>query len=259
MEPGAEDLAQQCRAAVESLRTRHQWQLLSLDEFASRTQAMITQQPTGDPRRAAVTVYSAALHVACSGAEGEERREAGFGELWRYLCTVAHRRYPDVGQDAVQAALLHICATIGRCHTPAAFLAFALQALMNAVRSARRQARHEVGSVDELDERAPQLAVSGPELDAQLESADCRRAITGFAAEFRRRHPRAVQQFEALWLKYVDGLDDEAISERLGVSVKAVYLLRTRARKRLRSEPAWRSLAEQMGFGSVAPVPVGIE
>lgn len=68
--------------------------------------------------------------------------------------------------------------------------------------------------------------------------------------EFLRAHPRAAQQIAALQLKYIDGLDDTAISHRLGVSVNSVYVLRSRAIKRLQSDPYWQALAIELGIAS---------
>lgn len=239
---------EQCRAVVAMLGARHQWRLLSDEEFIERAIALVATQQHPNPQRAAVGVYSAALYVACTGAEGPERREQAYTELWRYLCTYARWRYADVGQDAVQSALEQICASIDRCRKPMAFLAFALQALMNAARAARHQGRHEQTSLDAWCAAGGAPPAVNAELDGHVIAGECQRAIGRLIDEFLWRYPRARQQFAALWLKYIEGLDDLAISARLGVSVSAVYVLRTRARKRLRADPLWRGLAEQVGL-----------
>jgi DNA-directed RNA polymerase specialized sigma24 family protein len=68
------------------------------------------------------------------------------------------------------------------------------------------------------------------------------------ARAFVQRHPRARLQLAALWLKHVEGLDETAISQRLGKPAGSLYVLRARALQKLRAEPAWRALAAEAGL-----------
>src|SRR5262249_54187234 len=132
------------------------------------------------------------------------------------------------------------------------FLAFALQHMLDAARSLRReQAPHahmaptgayERALGDQIaDQRQPDPAESliAGELHTQFEQ---------LAKEFLRRHPRAARQFAAPGLKYIDGLDDPTIGAQLGVPVGSVYVLRARAIEKLRADPAWRALAAEFGI-----------
>jgi DNA-directed RNA polymerase specialized sigma24 family protein len=77
---------------------------------------------------------------------------------------------------------------------------------------------------------------------------ELRQRFEQLTVEFLRKHPRAAQQLSALRLKYIDGLDDVAIGQRLGRSIGSVYVLRSRAAEKLRAEPEWRALAAEFGI-----------
>ena len=143
-------------------------------------------------------------------------------------------------------------ALFARCRTPGAFLAFALQQLMDSARVVRRQSELEgsgralaavVGSadLDSLPDRQPDIAT-------QIITAELRARFEHLSIEFLRKHPRAGRQITALRLKYIDGLDEAAISRLLGKSIGSVYTLRARAVEKLRAEPEWRALAADFGI-----------
>jgi DNA-directed RNA polymerase specialized sigma24 family protein len=77
---------------------------------------------------------------------------------------------------------------------------------------------------------------------------ELRQRFKALVAAFLQAHPRAEQQIAALQLKYIEGLDDTTISQRLGVSVSSVYVLRSRAIKRLQADRHWRALAAELGI-----------
>lgn len=232
---------QLCRAAVDHLIARYGWLLLNRDEFARRTLEHIRAGIAADPVRAAIYTYSHALHMACSGAEGDERQELSYTELSRYLYDSARRRYSDVAEDAAQSALERTFTAFERCRLPGTFLAFALRQLMDAARALRRHANHQPlhPSLPDQPQADPANRVIADEMRWRFEL---------LAAEFLRKHPRSAQQFAALRLKFIDGLDEVAISQRLGKPVPSVYVLRSRAIEKLRVEPEWRALAGELGI-----------
>lgn len=249
MEPDHAALEQRCRATVDLLMAKHEWRLVDREKLIRHTVEQILSGIGADPQRVAVGVYSQALHAACSGAEGPARQNAGYAELSRYLYDLARWRYPDVREDATQRALERIYTSFERCRLPIAFLAFAIQHLMDAARATRRQENRpllERQLGDDDTREAPLDERDGP-LEQAL-SDEQREMLERRRAEFMRANPRASQQLDALWMKYIDGLDDAAIGEQLGVSVKNVYVLRSRAIKRLRSDPEWRDLAIEFGI-----------
>jgi RNA polymerase sigma factor (sigma-70 family) len=241
-----------CAEAVDRLLARHSWQLLDRAEFARRALAHLRGGAASDAQRAATHAYALALHAACAGRDGVEQQNRAYAELFRYLYDIALQRYPNAHEEIAQRALAHTYITFDRCRQPGAFLAFAIQQLLDTARSLRREppARSlaepggEAGvELGELlaDERQtdPSDAVIAGELQARFAQ---------LAAEFLRVHPRAARQFDALRLKFIDGLDDQTIAEQLGNSVRNVYVLRARAIEKLRAEPAWRALAIEFGI-----------
>jgi DNA-directed RNA polymerase specialized sigma24 family protein len=84
--------------------------------------------------------------------------------------------------------------------------------------------------------------------DERLGAEELRVRVAQLIAAVRRKYPRAAQQFDALWLKQFDGLDDETIARKLGRSVENVYVLRARALKKLRKDPELRRLAQEFGL-----------
>lgn len=248
--PDSAALERQIDVTVAKLLERHQWRLLPRDEFARRTAAQVAAGLASDPQRAAVGVYSLALHSACSGSEGQQRRELAYTELHRYLYDAARARYPAIADDVTQSALERICIAFERCRQPIAFLAFAFQHLLDAARALRRQDGHTPHSLDRDEEAQPaqSLADTQAQPSEQLLDQERRSELKRSAEAFLQEHPRASQQLAALWLKHIEGLDDGTISSKLGVSVDSVYVLRSRAVKKLRSDPRWRSLAVEFGI-----------
>lgn len=248
-------MERKCLEAVDLLFKRHDWILLARDACIEQAGAYLRDGIAADPYRAVVHAYSHALYAACSGSEGDQRRERGYTELFRYLYAIARQRYPDVAEDATQHALERLYCGFEMCRQPGAFLAFALQHLRNAVRSIRRQNDQPLQSLDaSLGPGQPglrDLLPDGGQFDAAeaviTHEQQCR--LAQLAEDFGRRHPRAGQQFAALWLKYIEGLDETAISLRLGKPIRSVYVLRARAIEKLRAEPGWYALA--LAFGIV--------
>jgi RNA polymerase sigma factor (sigma-70 family) len=252
MERDRATLLQACLAVVDRLAATWGWQLLGRDAWARQAADLVRSGAAVDPDRAAMLVYSRALHSACSGSEGRPRQNLGYGELFRYLYDGARRRYPEIADDVTQRACERVFALFARCRTPGAFIAFAFQQLMDSARVVRRQ--------NDLDDSAPapvsafgpggldRLPARVPDVVTQLIANELRAHFEQLSIEFQRKHPRAGQQIAALRLKYIDGLDDAAIGRLLGKSVGSIYTLRARAVEKLRAEPEWRALAIDFGI-----------
>ena len=223
-----------CADAADGLLARRRWQLLDRSDLARRALGHLQSGAARDPQRAATHAYSMALHAACSGAEGLERQNHAYAELFRYLYDGALHRYPGIHEEVAQRALAQVFVSFARCRQPGAFLAFAFQHMLDAARSLRREQAAALGEQADARQPDPSDAAIAGELRARFEQ---------LAAEFLRMHPRAARQFDALRLKFIDGLDDQAIADRLGNNVRNVYVLRARAIEKLRAEPAWRSSA----------------
>jgi DNA-directed RNA polymerase specialized sigma24 family protein len=241
-------LEELCRKAVDLLLARREWQLLDRDEFGRRASGHLRDGIARDALRAAIYAYSQALHAACSGTEGAARQNRAYTELFRYLYDSALFRYPDIYDEVAQLAVTGVFASFSRCHQPGTFLAFALQRLLDAARAVRHEQAHMLagralspshGLIPDAYQPDPAEAVIAAELHVRLAQ---------MADEFLQKHPRAGKQFAALRLKFIDGLDDDTISQMLQTSVKNVYVLRSRAIDKLRAEPSWRALAAEFGI-----------
>jgi DNA-directed RNA polymerase specialized sigma24 family protein len=250
----------ECRHVIDRLMVERRWRLLSRQVFARRTHAVACQAGGPNRHRAAVTVYSHALYAACSGEQGRESHDAAYVELWRYLRSCAASRFADVAEDATQSALERTLSSFHKCRCPEAFLAFALQQLADAARSLRQrqvgnlrwinlgtQGEHDDAPEFQLPDTHqpdPLLIVLGEEESHLLD--EVRR-------DFLARHPRAAQQLDAVWLKFVDDLDEVAISRVLRRPIESLYVLRSRGLAKLQTNPAALSLASERGLRSAEP------
>ncbi len=232
-------------AAADRLVARYGWQLLTTEEILTR----LAEREVADcePQVQITAVYTEALYNACSGREDQLRRERGYTELYTYLLRCAMRRFPDVAADATQRALEMVFVAFERCRVPSAFLAFASQQLLSAARVERRLLGRGETSLEDPQITTPTVESSAETGMRRLVAADVRAQLRTCVASFIAVHPRARDQFAALWLKYVDQLDDQAIAQQLRRTVASVHTLRSRAIARLRADPQWQLLAIELG------------
>lgn len=256
--------ASQCREVAARLVARNRWRLVSAADLAARAMAELPRRRdlAGEHvlERLIVSLYVEALYHACSRAEGDARWALGYSELADYLHAVARAKYGAVAEDAAREAVLATLESFGACRNPRAFLMFALQRLWTCVRRLRRQEPPRATSLDQ-----PAGDLDGPPLGERVEdpgsdpadqygSRELVGEVARAAAAFHRDHPRARDQFAALYLKYIELLSDQEIGQALGTSPENVYVLRSRAKKRLRATADWRALADELGLaGEGAP------
>lgn len=243
-EPADDDLDQRCRAAVDRILARHGWQLLDRDEFIVRVVACVESGEVGDPARAAIYVYCCRLHAVCCGSATHEQQEIGFIELQHYLYQLSFRELADLPADlrweAVNETLLRIWQKRSSYYKPGAFLAVAAFELRNVLRPWWSRPITPLSLDSDTEQPDPDVEVD-PLMHA-LQNELSQRVKLCFD-DVLRRHPRAKQQLEAVWLKYIAGLDDEAISIHLGKTVANVHVLRSRGLSLLRIEPGWQQMA----------------
>jgi DNA-directed RNA polymerase specialized sigma24 family protein len=236
-----------CRAVAGRLLAQHNWKLLSPDELAQWMMALLESGEVVETWPAAVHAYCLCLHAACFGGEGR-RQDQAFEELRSYLRALSYRERadlpPDIRDEVVNEALARIWQRRDQCRKPGAFLVFAALELRGALRPwwTRRvpiERIEEAGDLVDTREDDDPLA--------QAIETDLRgRVLACFEASLRR-HPRARQQLEAVWLKFVCGLDDATIGAYLAKSASNVHVLRARGLRLLRDDPAWRHLASDLG------------
>ena len=245
---------QQCREAVNRLTNRYRWELLPGAEWAARAYACLTQGVMPDPDTAAFYAYAEVMYLACSGRHGEERQRQGYTELHRYLYAFVSAQDPD-NEDIVQLALLKVFRLFDHCASPGGFLMFARFKLRDAKKElARYRAKYErriaIGIAGEDSASLVDAVPDEQYVDAleRVIAYEDRVLLERYRTEFLRKHRRAVRSLDAVWLKYIAGLDDHQIAERLGVSVTGVYTLRCRGKQLLKADPTWRALAAEFGI-----------
>lgn len=244
-----DDLEQRCWAAVERVLARHGWRLLEREEYVQRVVACVRSGEVADPRQAAMHVYCRCLYTACFGSEGRERQEIGFVELQRYLYELSFRGAADLPADlrweAVNETLLRIWQKLPSYYKPGAFLAIAALELRNVLRPWWSRPLDPL-SIDSFHDQ-PTTHIDDDPLAHAL-NGELRQRVIDYFEEALRRHPRAKQQLEAVWLKYIAGLDDETISTYLRKPVASIHVLRSRGLSQLRTEPGWQGLANELGL-----------
>ncbi len=243
------DMSERCHQVVTRVMQRFGWQLLSVAEFARRTEASVARGEVTDPWRAAIHVYCHSLYSACRGDEGRERQDLGFTELHRYLYGLSFREItelaPDLRAEAVNETLLRIWKKLDTYHTPGAFLAVAALELRNVLRPWWTRTVVAV-PLEGLEEQPPVAEHGDPEQSAMR--ADLHRQVRACFEEVLRRQPRARQQLEAVWLKFIAELDDETISRYMAKPIASVHVLRSRGLNQLRASPVWQQLARDWGL-----------
>lgn len=229
-----------CRAAISQLSQRYDWKLLAADEWSERALQHLQHGSAASPIAAVLLSYSYALHQACAGQLGSVVQNQGYADLANYLAAVALQRYAELLPDIVQRALLRTYEQFAECQSPATLLAFAFQHLRSAARDER--------AVDALYfQVSPTLLEhikDDVDIDHQVLQDESIAAITQLFELLVARHPRAVDQLAAVRMKFIDGLDDATIAERLQTTIPNVQVLRARGKKHLLKAPELRRLLE---------------
>lgn len=242
------------RHQIDRLCDRHQWQLLSRNEFATEVAAL---NPVSDDAivRYATNYYCKVWHGAC--CPDHPLRDRAFQELARYVYDRAVYKYSDadLAQELSQETIILVAEQIDRCREPGAFMAFVMMKLWNAATAYfRMRDRHTTRQVDltvanshEVDLALANRGQLLPELHAvQAENTE---RIVARLAEIMQAAPRARNQLLAVLLKFLAALSDEEIASELNTDVANVYVLRSRGLKRLRKDALLRELATEIVGG----------
>ena len=180
-----------------------------------------------------------ALHEACHKVEDEARCERGYLELHRFLFRVACSRWPDMARIVTQRALVLVFEQIGRCQSPDTFGAFALNKLRQAFKDELRY-RGKDAPRKKTNHVGTQGAWST--LQSQLANQESLRELI---AAIRRLDRRRQQQ--VILFKFLGGLSDDAIANRLDIEVGNVRVIRCRGLKQLREDEQLKHYFEDWG------------
>lgn len=214
-----------CQRIVQDLIAKFQWTLLDPDKLVELVLHSTSERSNVEMSKWAKYHYTIALYEACRQTQDGDRCEQGYGELHRLLYRAAYNHRPEVAEDATQSALTTIFEQIDRCRSPGAFIAFALFKLRAAIKQevtaeGRDLYLEEVTSHPaETEHVTPESSLEQQELCQAL-----LRSITSLPNE---------RQQQAILLKYLSGLSDKEIAERLGTTERNVRVLRHRGIEKL--------------------------
>lgn len=218
-----------CQRAVQALIRQYDWGLLPERELVTRVWTVIHKRDTqGSLEELVKHQYIRVIYEACCQATDQARRERAYEELFRILYRVACQRWPDLVNSVVQRGLELVYQQLDRCHDPATFLAFALNKLRQAATEELR-VRAKTKSDLPLIEVGSTAEVEPPHIP--LHQAESLRILIS-ALE---RLPNDRQQKAIIW-KYFEGMSDQEIGARLGITANYVRKLRHDGLTRLRQD-----------------------
>jgi RNA polymerase sigma factor (sigma-70 family) len=246
------------RAIVRELIEDNDWRLLSEDAFVQAVLERIPPEGSNEPdqlRKWCINTYCRqALHPACLGALGEQKRKRGFEELGTYLHRLAHWKWPHIAEDAVQEALVRVYDRVDQCRNPGAFLAFAIQQLRDAAKKLSKIETREL-SLDELLEQDFYGDISADEAVGVVEEegveeaalyADVKCQVAARIKQVRRQNPRAHRQLDAVCLRYFRELSNAEIATVLKTTPENVSVLISRGLEKLRRDEGLYDLAKEI-------------
>jgi DNA-directed RNA polymerase specialized sigma24 family protein len=254
MDLSGADLEHRCREEVDRLCARYRWRLLEREEFVERTLAAAqATSPNVNTSYVALGVYNQALYIACTGDEGPIRWNMAYEELYLMLSERARRMYPELWEDAVQKALVDICDRLGRCVEPRAFFEFGWGYVRNAVKTLAPDVYRKGHvqppisldrAIGDADDTSLGNTLTDPQVDleALVIVGEQHAELRALFAQVEREYPAAKNQLAAVRLKFLEGMDDAAISNQLGVPVKRIYELRSLGLKKLRNDERFHRL-----------------
>lgn len=222
-----------CQRIVRTLVEKYDWALLSEDELVQWVLSSIQSEVSpAEVERLTKRHYTMALYEACRQANDLARRERGYHELSHFLFRAAYNHWPELAEDAAQQALVLVYEQLDRCRDPGTFLAFALNKLRHAFQQEQRARGREV-PLEEIVQSSTEWARLAPSshLDQQERCQMLLEAI--------QRLPKVLER-KVILLKFLGGLSDVEIGERLGITVGYVRVLRHRGMARLRKDKRLR-------------------
>jgi RNA polymerase sigma factor (sigma-70 family) len=227
-----------CRRIVRDLIRKYEWALLSEDELVGLVLGSIESGVSpSEVKRLARHHYTIATYEACRQAKDSDRHEQGYRELFRYLFRAAYNRWPELAEDATQRALILVYEQIDRCRNPGTFLAFALGKLRHAFKQEQRARGKEVP----LKETGRSSSGRGrAEARTHLDHQERCQVLLDAV----KRLPNDLER-KPILLKFIGGLSDAEIGERLGITANYARVLRHRGIRRLRQDKRLKDYFER--------------
>ena len=253
-------LAPRCRSAAQRLLNRYDWSLLDADALARRAAGL--PRPGGQQAadHACLQAYAAELHRVIAGHDETPPSSSGCGleqaftELWRYLLPIAQRKTEnDRSQEFAQRTLVIVWEKRGQCRYPTSFLGWATLILNNEIRQDYRKRTRPVTGAGDADTTAPRREARVELLDDLGRGGEEREWHTVLPADIapadaalvhEQAHQRLLdtlsrvlsseQQTAVIVALFLQERNPVEVADELGCTVHNVYVLKSRALKRLR-------------------------
>src|SRR4051794_19225944 len=243
------DFSKRCHHVVEQVLARYEWTLVPYEALVQEVLLCLEAGEAAEPWPATISVYCRHLYSACTGSAGVDRQERGFIELHRYLYELSFREAQDMPADlraeAVNETLFRIWQKLDRYRKPSAFLSNATFEFLNVIRPWWSRQLVAVPLDMIIEQPVPD---SGADIAERIIDQEMQDTVKRCFDDTLRRHPRARQQLEAVWLKFIVQLDDTTISDCIGKSIASVHVLRSRGLSHLRHDPSWQLIARELGI-----------
>lgn len=234
-----------CALAVKRLKNLPGFQLYVEEEFTLLVYRRCLQENLQSAeafRSAALNVYAEGLYLAVSAKDGLSRQALGFQELSKYLYRMAYNFFlrqamdfdevTEKAQECTQIALERIYAHLDDVRSPGGFLKWCGVILRNCCLEDVKGWKRELRADSEDFENE----ITGNNDDTSLDSEVDRNCLLAAILRLKKEYQTVIR------LSYFSQEDrgkkasDEAIANRLNITVGNLYTLRSRALSALRKD-----------------------
>jgi len=239
---------QTCRRVVQRLIKQYEWKLAKEEDLVEQVlESAVPDASSAELEKLTLRTYAIVLHEACRQTVNFKRQEQAYLEVHRYLFRLAYKMWPgldeDVLEDVVQGALCRVFEQLNldKCKKPAAYFHYVKLLLLWTARDELRQLsrRRTETPLQQEDDSEPgqQILDSIPDdwssTDPQWQASYCEQWEVLAVAIHRLSSTR---MHEVILGKFFEGLKDQEIGDRLGVTANYVRVIRHEAMTLLRKD-----------------------
>jgi RNA polymerase sigma factor (sigma-70 family) len=221
-----------CQQVVHALIEKYDWALLPEAELVELVLAIAPAEATlAQLEKLTKKQYTVVMYEACRQTSDSIQRRRAYQELAGFLYRAAYNRWPDLAKEVADRGLMLVYQQLDRCYSPTTFLAFAFNKLRQAF-------TEELRAREKLDISLEEIEWDTFEDVSPAPFAESEQQRILIEAIQRLRNQR--QQKTILW-KYFEGISDEEIAARLGITAGYVRKLRFDGLAQLRNDPQLRN------------------
>jgi RNA polymerase sigma factor (sigma-70 family) len=239
-----------CKQVVSELLAESDWQLVDdAESFARRVCQDVAAQPAGtweqNARRAAISQYAQILYNTVIQGEAK-RQERAAEELWKFLYGVVLYQTGDEQQakEATQKTLMRLWQNPPKLRDPRVFFAWAKSAVLRELSRATRKQSFRLSGLASEDFSDRVADVSPPAYTNLLLSEDRSELIETIQMTLKSERQQAV----IIGLYALDKTIWD-VARELGTSPENVQVLKARALARLRENPEFCAMLENLLAG----------